>query len=287
MPLLAVLSGMAGAALAAIAYGSATILQALGVRDLSELDRDASVWARLTAGRRYALGLGLDGVGFLASLAALRHLPLFLVESAVASSVAVTAVLAVLVLHTRLRRTEIVALAVTSAGLVLLALSAEPGPARRPGAAAGWLLLASMVPVAAVVVLAVRDRAAGRAAVALAVAGGVGFGVVGIAARCLKIRNPWWLTAQDPMIWALAGQGVLASVAYALALSRGRTTTVAAITFATETVFPTAVGLAVLGDAVRSHLVPVATLGFFATLGGSIALAGYADTPPAAVTDAG
>lgn len=274
-----VLTGLSGAALAAVAYGAATILQALGVRELSALDSNSSTWSRVIAGRLYALGLALDGLGFLASLAALRRLPLFLVESTVASSVAVTAVLAVLVLHTQLRHAEIAALGVISAGLVLLALSAKPGPGRHVGAAAGWLLLASVVLVAAVLLIGLRDPAAGRAAVVLATAGGLGFGLVGIAARCLRVRHPWWLTLHDPVIWALAAQGVLASAAYAVALHRGRTTTVAAITFAVETVFPTTVGLAVLGDTVRTHLAPIAAIGFLAALSGSIALAGYAATP--------
>jgi drug/metabolite transporter (DMT)-like permease len=275
---LLVLTGLFGAALAALAYGAATILQALGVAALAALGPGASIRARVAAGRSYALGLALDGLGFLASLAALRRLPLFLVESAVASSVGVTAVLAVLVLDVHLRRTEVAALAVTGGGLVLLALSAEPGSGHHLGTTGGWLLLASVGPVAGVFVFGRRDREAGRGAVALAVASGLGFGIVGIAARTLDVRHPWWLTVADPVVWALAAQGVLASGSYALALHRGRTTTVAAITFAVETVFPAAVGLAVLGDTVRSHLVPVAAIGFLATLSGSIALAGYAQT---------
>lgn len=277
------LTGLLGAAVAAIAYGAATILQALGVRRVSAVAAGASVWTRLAAGRLYGLGLVLDGFGFLASVAALRRLPLFLVESAVASSVAVTALLAVLVLDVRLRRIEVAALGVTSVGLVLLALSAEPGPGRHVGAAAGWLLLASVAPVVLLIVIGSYDRAAGRATVVLATASGFGFAIVGIAARTLHVRHPWWSTAAEPVVWALAAQGVLASVAYGLALHRGRTTTVAAITFVVETVLPTAVGLAFLGDTIRTHFVPIAAVGFIATLGGSITLAGYAETP--SVTD--
>lgn len=265
--------------MAAVAYGAATILQSLGVRRIAGVDSGASVWTRVAAGRLYALGLALDGLGFVASIAALRSLPLFLVESAVASSVAVTAVLAVLVLAVRLRHSEVVALGVTSLGLVLLAVSAHVGPARQVATVVGWLLLGSTAVVALILLIGVRDRNAARGSALLAAASGVGFGVVGIAARTLHVRVPWWHTVADPALWALGAQGILASVAYGFALHRGRTTTVAAITFAVETVLPTAIGLAFLGDAVRPHLVPVATLGFLATLGGSIALAGYAETP--------
>jgi drug/metabolite transporter (DMT)-like permease len=271
--------GLLGAVFAAFAYGLATILQALGVSDIAAVGGDASVRTRVGAARRYAAGLALDGVGFLASLAALRTLPLFLVESAVASSVAVTAVLAVPLLHIRLRRSEIVALAVTLFGLLLLAVSAKSGSARHVSPAAGWLLFGSCAVVALLLVAGARDRDDRRAAIILAVTSGLGFGLLGVAARTLDVRTPWWHTGADPLLWTIAVQGGLASLAYGLALHRGRATTVAAITFATETVIPAVIGLAALRDAVRPHLGPVALVGFLATLAGSIALAGHAEVP--------
>jgi hypothetical protein len=75
--------------------------------------------------------------------------------------------------------------------------------------------------------------------------------------------------------------------AYAVALERGRATTVAAVTFAVETLVPAAIGLLWLGDAVRPGRgwALVALLGFAATLGGSIALAAHSEPlgAPAAV----
>lgn len=273
----------AGAGVAAVAYGSATILQALSVRRLVALGPGASARARLPAGYLYAAGLALDLLGFLASLAALRRLPLFLVESAVAASVAVTAVLAVLVLGVRLRRLEVGALAATVAGLVALAVTAREGAAHPVGSAAGWLLLVSAAVVALLVLAGVR--AAGRPAspVVLAVASGLGFGIVGISARTLQVRTPWRHTVADPVLWAVLAHGALATIAYGLALHRGRATTVAAVTFAVETVLPAAIGLAFLGDAVRPHLAPVAAAGFVATVVGSVLLAAHAE-PEQAVT---
>ena len=98
------LTGLLGAFAAAILYGAATVLQAAGVRSLRLVPAGASLPARLWAGRLYAVGLALDGLGFLASIAALRTLPLFVVQSAIASSVAVTALLAVAFLGARLER---------------------------------------------------------------------------------------------------------------------------------------------------------------------------------------
>lgn len=277
--------GLLGAALAAIAYGAATILQAMGVRHIAAVPPQASLADRIRAGRLYAAGLGLDGLGFLASVGALRTLPLFLVESAVASSVAVTALLAVLVLDVRLHRAEVVALATTMAGLVLMALSARAGAARHVGPTGGWVLFAACGVVGAMTVAGVRDPQPRRGSVVLATASGLGFGLLGVAARTLHVRTPWWHSAFDPLLWSIVVEGVLASVAYGLALHRGRTTTVAAITFATETVIPALIGIVALGDGVRPGLAPVAVVGFVAAVGGSIALAGHAEGPEPAQVD--
>jgi len=276
-----VLVALLGAAVAAIAYGTATVLQAIGVQRMAAIPDGAALWTRLVAGRLYAFGLILDVLGFLASVASLRTLPLFLVESAVASSVAVTAVLAVLVLDLRLRHAEITALAVIGVGLVLLAVSAEPGPAHHAGAVAGWVLLGTAALVALMLLIGLRDANSARASLILATAAGAGYGLVGIAARALEVRHPWWRTAADPVLWALLAQGALAVIAYGFALHRGRVTTVAAITMVVETVFPAIVGLVFLGDAVRDHLTLLAVIGFVATLAGSLALANQAEVDAA------
>jgi uncharacterized membrane protein len=276
-----VLVALLGAAVAAIAYGTATVLQAIGVQRMAAIPDGAALWTRLVAGRLYAFGLILDVLGFLASVASLRTLPLFLVESAVASSVAVTAVLAVLVLDLRLRHAEITALAVIGVGLVLLAVSAEPGPAHHAGAVAGWVLLGTVALVALMLLIGLRDANSARASLILATAAGAGYGLVGIAARALEVRHPWWRTAADPVLWALLAQGALAVIAYGFALHRGRVTTVAAITMVVETVFPAIVGLVFLGDAVRDHLTLLAVIGFVATLAGSLALANQAEVDAA------
>lgn len=273
-----------GAFLAAFAYGAATILQAIGVARLAALPGDPGWRARLPGGTVYLSGLLLDLLGFFMSAKALRQLPLFLVESAVASSVAITAVLAVYFLGVRLHRAEIVALGGVGVGLALLAISAKEGPPRHVGHLAGWLLLLAAVLVALLLVAgwrAVPDP--GNSAIVLAFAAGAGFGMLGVAARILTIPDHWWRVVTEPTLWALVANGVLASIAYGIALSRGRTTTVAAVSFATETVIPAIIGLALLGDGVRHHLWIVATVGFVVTLSSCIALAHRADPGPTAV----
>ncbi|MCU1536400.1 MAG: hypothetical protein JWP82_751, partial [Humibacillus sp.] len=269
--------GLAGALLAAVAYGAATILQAIAVRRMAAVPGGSPLTVRARAGWLYAVGLGLDGLGFVASVAALRTLPLFLVESAVASSVAVTALLSVLVLGVRLRVAEMVALAAVAAGLVGLALAAEEGPASPVGTAATWWLFAGTVAVAGLLALGLRDGRGARSAVVLSVAAGLAFGLVGIAARLLVVPPSWWGLLTMPVVWVLLAQAGLATVAYGYALARGRVTTVAALTFVTETVVPAVIGVAVLGDRVQAGRWPLAAAAFALTLVGCVALAGRAE----------
>ncbi len=286
LPLLAV-------AVSALAYGSATVLQAVGVRALARTPRrPVGTW--LLAGRWYVVGLVLDLGGFLASVVALRTLPLFVVESAVASSVAVTAVLSSLVLGQRLVARERLLLLVVLVGLVGLAVGAEPGPGLRPSAVT-TLLVASVLVVAGLVGVSLRVPREGRTGlVPLSTAAGLGFGGVGVAARVLVwpsgdggVAGQVAHLVTDPVLLALLAHGILATLAYALALERGSATTVAAVTFAVETVVPSAVGLVWLGDAVRPGWgwSAVVALGFAATLGGAVGLAGRAEPTEGGTTD--
>src|SRR5919199_412019 len=88
------LLGLVAAFGAAVAYGVASVLQAVGARRLESGSVDAAFLLRLTRSLPYVTGLALDGAGFVATVVALRVLPLFVVESAVASSVGVTALVA-------------------------------------------------------------------------------------------------------------------------------------------------------------------------------------------------
>ena len=71
---------------------------------------------RLLRSAPYVAGLALDAAGFAATVVALRVLPLFVVESAVASSVGVTALVAARWLGARLLRPERIALVVLGVG---------------------------------------------------------------------------------------------------------------------------------------------------------------------------
>jgi drug/metabolite transporter (DMT)-like permease len=268
--------GLLAALASAVAYGVASVLQAVGSRRLALAAPDARLLLRLLTSLPYLAGLVLDGLGFVATVAALRVLPLFVVESAVASSVGVTALVAARFLGVRLRRSEWIALLVLGVGLVALAASAEAEGAAPLSRGGQWLVLALSAVVALLAALAARTPAR-RAAAPLAAAAGLGFAGVGIAARALPAPDVWWHLVTEPLTWALVLDGVIALVCYAAALQRGSVTIVAAITFAVETIVPAVVGYAVLGDRARPGFLPVAVVGLVLTLGAAIALARYSE----------
>ncbi|NUS10618.1 MAG: hypothetical protein HOY69_04290, partial [Streptomyces sp.] len=94
---------------AAVFFGVASVLQAMGARAAepgSGSGVDTRLLARALAQRVYIAGLALDAVGFGMELVALRRLPIYAVGAALAGSLAVTAVAAGRLLHVRLHRAE-------------------------------------------------------------------------------------------------------------------------------------------------------------------------------------
>jgi drug/metabolite transporter (DMT)-like permease len=268
---------IAGALVSAVCYGAGSVLQAVAARRATPRPGiNAGLLVDLARQAPYVVGLLLDGVGFFASLLALRRLPLFLVQAAIASSVGVTALLAWRFLGARLGRRDRVALAAVGLGLLLLALSAQPESARRLSGAGGWIVLSGLVVVLLLGSAAARGSGA-MAAGGVAAAAGAAFGGVGVAARALVVPAQAWHLVTDPLTYAVVGYGVLGLLLFATALQRSSVTVASAIMFAVETVLPAGVGLAVLGDSARPGFVPAAVAGFAATVGGAVALARHGE----------
>lgn len=271
------------AALAAVAYGIASVLQAVGARRAAAADEHRGFVFRLLHQLPYLAGLTLDGIGFAASVVALRRLPLFVVQSLVASSVGVTALVAARFLATRLARREVVALCTLGAGLVLLAASAQPESAKPLPTWGRWLVLLGVAGVAAATLAGLSARGASGVLAAVA---GLAFTGVAISARAFTTPHPWWHVVFHPLGWAIVGYGILGALVFAVALERGSVTITAAITFAVETVLPAALGVVLLGDHPRPGFVVVAAVGFAVTVASSVALARHAEAAPAGAAPA-
>ncbi len=251
---------------ATLSYGGASLLQAR-----------AAVGAQGRAALRpgYLLGLVLDGGAWVLSLVALARLPLFVVQAVLAGSLAVTAVLARLVLGVRLRRAESVAVGVLVLGLSVLAGSAGAEAASVPGRLVTGLLVAGG-PV--LVVVAVLARAA--AATPSAVLAGLGFSGAALCARAAH-GSPSDLLV-EPLVYALLAYGAVGAWAYGVALERGHVTGVTATVWGVEVVVPAVVGVVLLGDTVRPGGWPSAVVALLVVLGAVRVLAGAGQPSEAA-----
>ncbi len=275
-----------------LCYGVGSVLQAVAARGTGSASHlDPRLVLRLLRAWRYLLGLALDGAGFVLSLVALRSLPLYVVQSVVASFLAVTAVAGVVVLGTRMRKAEQLALLVVVLGLALVSLSAAPESAAAPGLRVEWLLLASSALL--VLVSLPLGRLGGRqGAWALGGVAGLAFAVVAVSARLLSsLTGRGSLVAlfqqmlESPAAYALLVAAPLALVTYATALQRGSVVQATAPLVVGETVLPALVGLILLGDHARPGWGVAAAAGFFLAVGAAVLLSRFGEVaavPPAA-----
>ncbi|WP_199486873.1 hypothetical protein, partial [Actinomadura logoneensis] len=265
-----------GAVAAACCFGVATVLEAVAARSTTASEGvDPRLLVRLAANLPFLTGIGLDLVGFLLELAALRSLPLFVVQAVIAAALAVTAVVAGPVLKVRLRAAEWTAVLAVCAGLALLGSSAgREGPAHT-AQAFHWTLLGCAL--ALLVAGAAAGRLPGTArSVSLGLVAGLGFGLVALAARVLTSLSPLDLLT-DPASYALAAAGAAALLFYATALQRGSVTGTTAAMVVAETVVPAVVGVVLLGDHTRPGLAPPAAAGFVLAVAATLVLARFGE----------
>ncbi len=270
------LLALLGAAGAAVAYGVAAVLQAVGARRVGGHHGGPRTLVRVLIQVPYLGGSALGLVGFVLSLAALRSLPLFVVEPIVASSVAVTAVVAIPLLGARISRSERGAVAGTVLGLALLGASGQPGPAAVVGSGLRWALGAAAVLGLVAAVGALHARFAAGAAVLGALAGWE-FGIVAVAARVLRDPSSLHGLLTDPATLALGVASGGGLTLLTTALQRGAVTATTAALVLVETAAPAAVGITLLGDTTRSGFTVLAVLGFALACAGTLVLARFGE----------
>lgn len=277
-------AGLLGAFGAAVCYGIGSVLQAVAARRTHSAEGlDPRLLLRLFGSWRYLLGIALDGIAFVLSIAALRSLPLFVVQSIVASFLAVTAILGAIFLHMPLRRSEWFALLVVVAGLVLVGLSAAEDRTVSVGAAERWGVLVAAAVLGLLAIPLGRINGAPGAAVLGSLAG-LEFGAVAVAARILPssvqldtLFSDLGILLRDPAIYALVLAGAVALLTYSTALQRGTVTQATAPLVIGETVAPALVGLLLLGDRPRPGWGWVAALGFVLAVAGALSLSRHGD----------
>jgi len=261
---------------AAVCYGVASVLQAIGARRTRRsAAADPRLLVRVLRQGPFLVGVALDLIGFAFQFVALRSLPLFLVQAALAANLAVTAVVAIPVLGVRLGRLQWLAVFSVCAGLALLAVAAghESTEPVQLGFRLG--LLAAAVLLVLLGLLAGRLPARVRGAFLGAVAG-LSFAVLALAVRCLPDLTPVAVLT-NVATYAAVLAGASGFLFFASGLQRAAVTTVTAAVVVGETAVPALVGVIALGDRTRPGLSPLALLGFLLAVAGALALAQYGE----------
>ena len=269
------LLGLSAALGAAVLFGIASILQAVGSRKVpteSELDprRFGGFVAALLRQPAFLGALVLNLAGFGLHFVALRHLPLYLAQAGIAASLVVTALLATRLMSDQLSALEWSAVIAVCIGLGLLAVSAGDAgdSAQHHGLTVG--LIIGLVAIAVLGALASRSQR-GVSTALLGMLAGLGYAGVAISARLLQDGSIGQLLS-SPTTYTLPLSGALAFILYSLALQRGSVTLATTPMIALQTVTPAAVGVLVLGDGVRAGWYAGALGGFVLSAIGALIL---------------
>jgi len=254
--------------IAALGYGGGAVLQAVGARRANARGHTGVI--AMAKQPVFLLGLLTDLFSWVVSRFALNTLPLFAVQTILAGSLAVTVLLAGVVLGAQLRRPDQLAIVATMIGLVVVGISAGDEPAK---GITHLLKVGIVLGVPAVALLGLFAMRLGKS-ILLAVLAGAAFTASALAARAVHIKDES-ITGilTEPLLWAVLAYAVLALGLHAVALMRGNVGPVTAAMWATEVLVAVVIGAIALGDRMRPGWTIPAMIGIATTLGATIVLA--------------
>lgn len=254
--------------IASVGYGLGAVLQAVGARHANRNGSDGIL--SMAKQPVFLLGLLADFASWLISRFALHTLPLFAVQTILAGSLAVTVLLAGVVLGAHLGRLEKAAVVMTMIGLVIVGVSAGEDQAKD---ITHLLKVCIMLGIPAVVVLGLMALKLQKSVV-LAVLSGASFTGSALAARSVHVHDQGVVgIVTEPLMWAVLVYAVLALGLHAVALMRGSVGPVTAAMWATEVLVATIIGAIALGDHMRPGWTLPAIGGIGLTLVATIVLA--------------
>jgi hypothetical protein len=253
----------------ALSYATASILQAIGAR------RSVGT-VRAMAHPLYLLGIGCDILAWVGAMIALRELAVYVVESVLAGSLALTVLGARLFLKSRLRKRDAAAVVVTMCALAVMAMSAGP---QEPVMTSDTLRYALCAGAFAMVLTgwgAARTGLPGGGVAALA---GLSLGGAALVGRSLPMPSGEDTlgtvlgVVTEPLTWALLTFAVTGMTLYAHALQHGEVGPVTAVHWAAEVMAPSAVAVVFLGDTVRPGWGLAALIAGLVTVAAAVLLA--------------
>ncbi|WP_203761689.1 hypothetical protein, partial [Paractinoplanes deccanensis] len=252
-----------------LCYATASILQAVGAR------RSVGT-VRTMAHPLYLLGILFDILAWIGAMIALRELAVYVVESILAGSLAITVLVARFALGCHLRKRDSFAIVVTIASLSFLALSAGPQDEVHTTDELRFALCAAAMVMVLVGWGAAKVQAPGGLIAAFA---GLSLGGAALIGRSLPV--PEGLSAgqtalaivTEPLTLALLTFAATGMMLYAHALQHGDVGPVTAIHWTAEVCAPSVVAMAFLGDTVREGWLLPAAIAGAATIMAAVVLA--------------
>jgi drug/metabolite transporter (DMT)-like permease len=268
-----VAAGVALAALASVLFNLAIVIQAREAREVpQEHGVRVSLIGRLLRRPRWLFGAALGLAAFPLQTIALLWAPLTAVQPADAAGLLVLLVLGVRMLHERVGRRELLAVASIAIGIVALTIAA---PKREVTQVEGAEVIVPMLLVALVALVPVVFRRwVGASSIAVVVSAGAAFA---LGAFCAKIvadaidRKSWAGIALALGVAAVAS--LVGTLSEQTALQRRQATQVAPIIFAIELLVPVALAVLVVGEDWERSSLPAILIALALVVGGALALA--------------
>jgi drug/metabolite transporter (DMT)-like permease len=229
----------------------ATVLNSTAGLMQSNATRHVTPRKLLAAQPWYIAGLAVDGCGWVCTVLALRHLPVYVVQAVQGAAIGLTAIGARAVWGSTLRAIDRWAIGGCVIGLVVVSASAG---AERPAITVWVSILVLVVMCVVLVVALVALRSSGRAW-PLAMIAGLGFGGTSLAVRALELpagRGVVAVLLAQPAAYLVVVFWIIGLIAYSRALELTSLAQVTAVMLVTEVIAPGLIGIALLGDSVRA-----------------------------------
>jgi hypothetical protein len=243
----------------AFSYATASILQAVAARRCNGT-------VQTMRHPFYLLGILCDMLAWVGSMIALRELAVYVVESVLAGSLAITVIAARFILKSRLRPRDVSAIIISLTALTVLSLSAGQQEDVHASNTMRWAFCTAAV---CVVIVGVALTKLAVPAGAIAAVGGLCLGSAALVGRALPMDD----ALTDPLTLALLTFAFTGMLLYANALGRGEVGPVTAIHWTFEVVVPSAIALFLLGDTVRPGWGMAATIAGAVTVASAVLLA--------------
>ncbi len=208
----------------------------------------------------YLAGTILDVLAGGFTLLASHTLPLFLVQSLIATSIIFTAIFERVIFKKKITLKSLLAMIVVLIGLGMIAVATHSHQANIIGSA--FKLILSISPLIVIVIgfwcLKTKTRSASFGLAALS---GVCFGMTSVGGRILIYPDPVWHIVSNILAWIIVIYAILGLFFFTTALQRISATAVNSTMVGFQTIVPTAIGIIFLGDTARQGRWALVALG--------------------------